>query len=251
MTTKAIPPVCGESVLYNHRTGERKTFLCGRGRCENPTCRKKWVSRRIAIICNLVKEYDLRRFFTLGVTRTETLENAWQIIPHQWSLMRKCLARICERRGIPFHFIAVLEECDGERREDKQGDHYPHIHGFTNLWLDKEEWSRLWVNCGGGCATRIEGVTDDITIGDYVNKQIQVGRYVGKENVIGALKYMRRKSRTLWRSMGLKTALERDIKCLTLEADPCILREWSLEPVEVLGGEHEEKREGNDLEGAQ
>jgi hypothetical protein len=192
---------CGVWYWVSRENGEICIWHCNRPRCHRLCCIQCWKNARIALLCNLVIEYDLRRFFTLTLDRNLTLEEAWRRIPFTWSKMRKRLARIAKKRSGVFLFVAVLES---------HKDSYPHIHGFTNLWLEQSIWSNLWEECGGGKVTHVEYVRDTAYVGEYLTKQIEVGRYVGKENLANALQHLSKHSRTIWRSLNMKTLFEEE-----------------------------------------
>lgn len=189
---------CNQWHWVNRENGQIHIWHCNTGRCDNIWCRIRWASARIALVSNLIKEHELWRFFTLTISQDCPLKEAWCSIPHTWLKMRKRLARICKKRKFAFKFVAVLE-CH------QSG--YPHIHGFTNLWLDVHEWSKLWLECGGGKIVYLEQVKSETDISRYVNKTLEVGKYVGKDNLINALDYIKPRQRSLWRSR-IKTQLE-------------------------------------------
>jgi len=109
-----------------------------------------------------------------------------------------------------FKFVAVLEAHKNKA--------FPHIHGFTNIWLHQREWSRMWNECKGGKIVWVERI-ESPDLSEYVSKQLEVARYVGKENLAKAYKE-KRNHRTLWRSENLKAKFE-----LTHESEWDIIKE--------------------------
>lgn len=101
-------------------------------------------------------------------------------------------------------FVAVLE-----RHKNRN---VPHIHGFTNIWLAQLDWSRHWEDSKGGKIVWIERVKD----GDasaYVSKQLEVAKYVGKDQLMGSYEVevspgRKKRVRTLWRSENTKAKFE-------------------------------------------
>lgn len=157
------------------------------------------------LITALITEHSLIRFFTLTLDPKYISGNPWEYIHSPWVKMRHRLVR----RGT-FKFVAVLER--HKRRN------VPHIHGFTGLWLPQRQWSTLWDQCGGGAVVWVEQVKDG-AVSEYVSKEINVARYVGKSNLVEGYKGSK-VPRTLWRSKGLKAKFE-------LQSLPgwCILKE--------------------------
>lgn len=143
-----------------------------------------------------IKEYDLYKFFTLTLDRSYIPDgmDPWDYVHKPWLKLRKRL----HRRFDNFLFIAVLEA--------HKDDRYPHIHGFTNIWLHQREWSRLWNECEGGIIVWVERVESE-DLSRYVNKQLNVSRYVGKDQLRGA-QFQKKKHHTLWRSKGMKADFE-------------------------------------------
>lgn len=185
-------PACGEWAWYNREKGIVSTFFCGSGKCHRPECTKLFWSRRVALLSDLIETHTLDKFFTLTLDRGNIGPNIepWEYIHHPWSKMRKRM----NRRHEDFLFVAILEEHKDSR--------YPHIHGFTNIWMKQAEWSDMWEGCRGGKIVDVRKV-DTVSVGEYVSKQLEVAKYVGKENLRRA--YLQRHGkRTLWRSKGLK-----------------------------------------------
>ena len=155
-------------------------------------------SNRVRLITALISEYSLIRFFTLTLDPSylnNGCVNAWSYIHTPWSKLRKRL----NRRFSNFKFVAVLE-----KHKDRN---VPHIHGFTNVWLDVKEWSTLWNECEGGRIVWIEQVKKGQEVSQYVNKQIEVARYVSKDTIVPAYK-IDKQYRTLWRSTNTKAKFE-------------------------------------------
>lgn len=196
---------CGHWSMYHAEKGHSRYF-CGRATCFREKCRWLFWFRRVKLITALISEYSLTRFFTLTLNRDVIQGDAWGYIPQTWSKMRKRLKRL--KTGI--RYVSVLEA-------HKDTD-YPHIHGFTDLWLEQGKWSQMWSECGGGCVVWIERVKQE-GVGEYVSKQLQVAKYVGKQNLVEGFKRSKG-SRTLWRSLHTKAKFE-----LTKEKGWCIIRE--------------------------
>lgn len=196
-TTSRNP--CGNWYFWNDKTGKRIPFMCKCGRCEHEECKTAWHNRRIAIICEMTKKYRLDKFFTLTLDRSLEEKIAWENIAKIWAKMRHRLKRLAKKAGVKLIFVAVLEA---------HKDGYPHIHGFINLWLEQNIWSSMWCKCGGGNVVWIERVTDLVKVGEYVNKQLEVGRYVGKTQLDNALDHLKKRKRTIWRSHGVYTDFE-------------------------------------------
>lgn len=197
---------CGRNIYFWPTLGKAKTFFCGKASCQREICQAMFRAKRVRLINALVSEYGLTKFFTLTVTRDMLLKEAWQEMPHIWSLMRKRLRRLSK----DFLFVAVLEA---------HKDGYPHIHGFTNTYIEKHDLTDMWVACGGGKMTWIEKVTDDI--GEYVSKQLGVGKYLSKQNLCLA-KSRVGKQHTFWRSLNMKAQFELETpqeKCVLLQGN--------------------------------
>ena len=148
------------------------------------------------MIQSLVEEHELNKFFTLTLDHQSVTIAPWEYIHDVWSRFRKRM----HRRFYEFKFVSILEA--------HKDTTWPHVHGFTNVWMAKRDWSDMWVSCGGGEITWIEAVTDE-KAGEYVGKELSVYRYVGKEQLTGAVA-RNKKKRTLWRSKGLKAKFELD-----------------------------------------
>lgn len=194
---------CGSWAWYHPQKGLKRWF-CGSGNCERQHCRGLFYHARIRLLSALVEHYDLRRFFTLTLDPKFIHGDPWTYVHHPWSKMRKRL----NRRYPGWRFVAVLE------RHAKRD--VPHIHGFTDVWLAKHEWTRHWQEVHGGTITWVEQV-DTPEASEYVSKQLKVANYVGKDCVLPAYK-LDKQYRTLWRSKGLKADFE-----LTKEPGWCIL----------------------------
>lgn len=165
---------------------------------------------RIKLIQALVEEHGLDKFFTLTLARgggdPGGGDPPWDYIHVVWSRFRKRM----RRRDADFKFVSVLESHKDTR--------YPHIHGFTNIWMPQKEWSEKWESCGGGPVVWVERVRDG-NVADYAGKELAVAKYVGKEQIAGAVARTKGK-RTLWRSKRLKAKFE-----LTKSEDWVIIKE--------------------------
>lgn len=208
---------CGEWALLHEPTGKLIRWFCGSAKCERPECRVKFWSARVRLIQALVDEYDLGKFFTLTLDREMIPhgEDPWEYIHHPWSKFRKRMSRCFD----DFKFVAILE---GHRNQN-----YPHIHGFTNIWLSQKAWSAMWSACRGGRVVWIERVETE-ALSTYVSKALKVVRYVGKEQLLEGYK-QRRCHRTLWRSEKLKAKFE-----LQKAEGWCILKESMFDAVGCL-----------------
>lgn len=160
------------------------------------------------LISALIEEYDLKRFFTLTLRRSiiPKEQDPWEYIHHPWSKFRKRM----NRRFASFKFVAVLEA--------HKNNEYPHIHGFTNVWMHQRNWSTMWSECKGGDIVWVEKVAD-LQLSEYVSKSLEVARYVGKEQLLDAYK-QRKRHRTLWRSENTKAKFE-----LNTSSEWCIIQE--------------------------
>lgn len=118
----------------------------------------------------------------------------WDYIHHPWSKFRKRMGRRYE----DFKFVAILEA-----HKDKK---FPHIHGFTNVWMHQKDWSSLWSYSKGGEVVWIERVKED-GVSEYVSKSLEVAKYVGKENLLEGYR-QKKKHRTLWRSKDTRAKYE-------------------------------------------
>ena len=185
---------CGTWAWLNKESGEVKRYYCGLGRCDRPECQKLFWLRRVRLISALIPKYHLDKFFTLTMDRSLSKEEAWEKIASVW---HKCRTGL-KRDYLGFNYVAILEA---------HKDGYPHIHGFTNTWIATKEWSRRFSNCGGGKIAWIEKVRSG-DISEYVSKQLNIAKYVGKSQVVTAQKYLEKCKRSFWRSKGLKADFE-------------------------------------------
>ena len=156
----------------------------------------------------MIDEYSLTRFFTLTLDREyiPAKMDAWDYVHSPWLKFRKRVSR----KFKDFRFVAILEH--------HKNKNYPHIHGFTNIWMEQALWSKMWDLCKGGKIVWVEQV-ESPDLSEYVSKQIEVAKYVGKENLVAGYKE-KRKHRTLWRSENTKARFE-----LTQGSDWCIVKE--------------------------
>ena len=199
---------CGRWAWLNRKKGTIEPFKCGKATCIRPECKKLFWSRRVRLIQALVDEHSLDKFFTLTLNRDgfDSKLEPWEYIHHCWLKFRKRMNRRFEN----YKFCAILEA--------HKNDTWPHIHGFTNCWLSQKDYSDIWENCGGGPIVWVERVKYG-SVGEYVGKELAVARYVGKEQITGAVAKTKKK-RTLWRSTGLKAKHE-----LTSNQDYVIVQE--------------------------
>ena len=188
-------------------------------------------SRRVRLITALIQEYSLIRFFTLTLAPeylNDTSVNAWSYIHIPWSRLRKRL----KRRFPDFKFVAILE-----RHKHRN---VPHIHGFTNVWLDVRDWSQMWSECKGGKIVWIEQVKQGQEVSKYVNKQIEVAKYVSKDTIMPTYEIDKR-YRTLWRSENTKAKFE-----LTKGKDSTIIKEEVYNELGEISNYHAKKGIWND-----
>jgi hypothetical protein len=185
---------CGSWAFLNGSTGDVKRYYCGLATCDREHCQKLFWLNRVKLLSGLIPKYHLDKFFTLTMDRGLTKEKCWDTIRYVWTNTRRGL-----RRDYPnFLFVSILEA---------HKDGYPHIHGFTNTWIKTEEWSRRFSACGGGEVAWVEKVkSGDIT--EYVSKQFNVVKYVGKNQVVTARRYLKPRQRSMWRSKGMKADFE-------------------------------------------
>jgi hypothetical protein len=189
---------CGSWAWLDGKSGDVKRYYCGLATCDREHCQKMFWLRRIRLLSALIPKYHLDKFFTLTMKRDLTKEQCWDIISNVWTNTRRSLRRDYKN----FLFVAILEA---------HRDGYPHIHGFTNTWMTTEEWSSRFAACGGGKVAWVEKVkSGDVT--EYVSKQFNVVKYVGKSQVVTAQKSTQPKQRTLWRSKGMKADFELEAK---------------------------------------
>lgn len=146
------------------------------------------------LISALIKEHGLNKFFTLTLSPDMVVYDPWEYVHDVWIKFRKRM----NRRYDDFVFVAVLES----HKKSK----LPHIHGFTNVWMKKYDWTEIWLECGGGKMTWISKVNSEEIV-DYVTKELEVAKYVGKENLIEGYK-QRGSHRSLWRSKNLQAKFE-------------------------------------------
>lgn len=198
-------PACGEWAWHHPEDGYQR-FLCGSANCHRVECKNLFWSRRVRLITALIEEYSLKKFFTLTLDPQMVSGDPWVYIHHPWAKFRKRM----NRRHSDFKFVAVLE---GHKTRN-----VPHIHGFTNVWMHQRAWSTMWHDSCGGSVVWVEKVSDP-KLSEYVSKQIEVARYVGKAQLGDGYKH-RSGSRTLWRSTKLKAKFE-----LTSLSEWCIVKE--------------------------
>jgi hypothetical protein len=192
-----IKHYCGSYAWFNKETGEPGVFFCGCASCGRAYCQKLYYIKRVRLQSDLIIEYDLKRFFTLTMKRNMSAREAWVQIPLVWGKAR----RILVRENPDLLFSANIEA---------HKDGYPHIHGFTNIWLHTSVWSKIFEKCGGGKIAWLEKVDmKDGAIPEYVCKQLGIARYIGKEQVITARQMLKPRARSFWRSRDMKTKYEK------------------------------------------
>lgn len=183
---------CGKWAVLNRETGKVFPYSCGRLACKNSECKRVFYKKRVRLIGALVTQYNLSRFFTLTLNREMRLRDAWEDVHGIWTKFRRRMRHKHEK----WKFVAVLE---GHK------DGYPHIHGFTDVWMAQHEWTNLWHNSGGGRITWIERISGNIS--EYVSKEFSLARYIGKEQLQTARARAYGK-RTLWRTTKMKADFE-------------------------------------------
>lgn len=196
--------VCGRWGFVNIESGEIKRFFCGSRRCHRKECAKIFHWRRVRLLDALVREHGLNYFFTLTLDpKLHEGECLWDCIPHVWSKFRKRIRRLEHN----LKFVAVLEAHKNGR---------PHIHGFWNRFISWELVRDHWRDSGAGVGVFLDTVTTS-GVADYVSKQLEVAKYVGKDQITGIPHSCKR---ALWRSKGLKAGFE-----LTNEVKYAIIKE--------------------------
>lgn len=192
-----VKDYCGTWAWESKKTHDKIPFYCGSANCGRRRCKVRFWKKRVQIISCSIMEHKLNKFFTLTLDRKKVDQNsAWDEIPYIWNKARTVL----KRKYPTFRFISVLEAHKDTR--------YPHIHGFTNIWIKQREWSNHWSSCGGGPVVWIEQVTGNVE--EYVNKQIDVANYVGKANILDAKCMLKARARSFWRSQKMKCSFELD-----------------------------------------
>lgn len=200
--------VCGVWGWYNKKSGEVRRFYCGKRTCKRSECRRIFHWRRVRLVAELCREHRLRYFFTLTLDPKNikaTGADPWLYIPKAWGNF----TRIVRRKYPKVKYVAVLEK---HKNNDR-----PHIHGFWNMFLPWEWIRERWEKCHGGKGYYVEEVRTNESLSEYVGKQLEVHRYIGKDCVVGV---PGRVKRTLWRSTGMKASFE-----LTTSSEWCIMKE--------------------------
>ncbi len=183
---------CGRFAMQDWEQGTFWRNQCNGRSCHHKECRQAYARKRVKEITDLVNLNGLNRFITLTLDHKKwsSAQEAWEGIAGVWSMFRKRLRRAF--KGIKF--VCILEK-------HKESD-YPHVHGFLNQFVPSRWISKNWEECGGGIMTDIELVRGDVTA--YVTKQLEVAKYVGKDNVnIGD--WVAPRKRVIWKSRGLIT----------------------------------------------
>lgn len=185
---------CGAWAWFKGSTGDVGRYYCGLATCDREHCQKLFWLKRVKLLSGLIPKFHLDKFFTLTMDRGLTSQECWDTIRYVWHKCRTVL-----KRDYPnFKYVSILEA---------HKDGYPHIHGFTNTWIKTEEWSRRFSGCGGGEVAWVEKVkSGDIT--EYVSKQFNVVKYVGKNQVVTARRHLKPRQRSIWRSKGMKADFE-------------------------------------------
>jgi len=186
--------VCGRWAWFSEE-GKLVRFFCGGRKCHRSQCKKTFAWRRVRLLTDLVREHELRYFYTLTLDPKNFKDDsdAWHRIPKVWN---KFLTVIRRKYG-GFKFASVLEK---HRRNGR-----PHIHGFTNEFIDWAVWRHHWEACGGGNGVWLEKVQHEQSLSQYVAKSIDVCKYVAKDALHSVPDDVRR---TFWRSTGLHTEKE-------------------------------------------
>ena len=198
------PKKCGIYAAYDIKHREYQRYQCRLRGCKYKNCRKKYAKKRVDQIDSLVRENGLYVFFTLTLDGKDWADSqeAWDKIAGIWAKFRAKirdarLPKVGKKKAAKmfpsFKYVAILEK---HKKNDR-----PHIHGFANCYMPYEWVSKAWNECGGGVMVSLEHVTGNIT--DYVTKQLDVTKYVGKDN-INIAGYVKKGKRVMWRSRGLK-----------------------------------------------
>lgn len=193
--TKMSLKYCGNWLYFNQMTGDAFRFFCGSALCERKECKNIFWQKRVKLVSTLIVEYKLTRFFTLTMDREMPLEDAQSALPCIWN---KFLT-ICRRKYPEWLYVAIREN---------HKDGYPHLHGFTNQWMSVRKYSEHWQNCGGGKIAWVEKIKSSGEMGEYVAKQL--GRYMGKQNIVGGKEGAGKGVRTIWRSEKMKASYEKE-----------------------------------------
>jgi len=199
--------VCGIWGWYNKKSGETKRFFCGKRTCNRTECKRIFHWRRVRLVSALCEEHRLRYFFTLTVDPKNIArgDDPWLHIHKTWNKF----ATIIRRKYSKVKYVAILEK---HKNNDR-----PHIHGFWNMFLPWEWVQERWMKCHGGKGYYVEEVKTNKGISDYVGKQLEVYRYVGKDCVVGVPGHVKR---TMWRSTKMKASFE-----LTEASEWCIMKD--------------------------
>lgn len=237
----SIADYCGTWGWYEQTSKTYKPFYCNSLKCGRERCQKAAYFKRVKEVQHAIDVHVLDKFFTLTLDRQKVPDgqSAWKYIAYVWNRFRTKVKRLYPH----FEYIAVLEAHKETR--------FPHIHGFTSTYMHVTEWSSLWESCGGGKIVWVEKVKDD-GASSYVGKQINVAKYVGKENMVNAYNSKPFRGRTIWRSRSVtkppKFNLDNSKKWCILKAkvfdgNENMLSNWG----GVEDGENE--RTGENLEG--
>lgn len=185
--------VCGRWAFYRKSDGKTVPFLCGSRRCGREECKRIFHWRRVRLISTIVSEHCLDRFFTL-TTDPEKDDGLcpWKAIPKTYDKFMKRIRRLYH----DIKYIAILEAHKNGR---------PHIHGFWNRYIPWKDIVFHWSNSGGGIGVYVEYLRDINKATDYVSKQLDVAKYVGKDQVVGVPTTVRK---ALWRSQHTKASFE-------------------------------------------
>ena len=198
-----IKSYCGCKAWFNKKTDKQAIFFCGLASCGREYCQKLYYLKRTKLLSCLIPEYSLKRFFTLTMNREYPCKASWEQIPYVWHKARTIL----QRKYSGFLFASILEA---------HKDGYPHIHGFTNTYILTKDWSHTFKSCGGGKIAHVRYIdVKDGDISQYVNKELDIARYVGKEQIITARQMLKPRARSFWRSQGMKAEFERIKKNVT------------------------------------
>lgn len=216
---------CGEWYIENRNSRERITYYCKSGRCSRPECQDAWSSRKLGVCYGLVTKYDFKCMFSLTLNPKFTgLMEAWDNMQVYWAKFRKRMNRYLKSLGYAkFNFFCVLEEQSGKRKTDsREATHMPHIHGFCDVMLDEREVLRHWCEATGGTCEKRRPDRDDyyywVTSGasqvkvkpveDREKAAFYVSKYCTKDEMVNGLQWCKKRTKTFWRSSGLRTEPE-------------------------------------------
>ena len=199
--TSYVKAYCGRNLLFNPKDGKWIRAYCGLFSCGREICQYKAWIKRVRLITDLILEHQLKRFFTLTLTRDVDEHKAWEVWPKIWIRFRHRILRLYP----DWQFVLLLEA---------HKDGYPHGHGFSSLYIPQAVLLHHWRGAAkeyfksGGVNIKAVTGSQEGEIAQYVTKNLGVARYVGKSAIVTARQYLKKGKRSLYRSKGLKTKSE-------------------------------------------